>query len=422
MALRRVWAAQWCDVEVAARLVQLNKAWNADISQWRSVQSQAALQLAGNAALRTVAQHCPRLSCLDISGCRDITTDAVLAAIKHLPLLRRLTVTDCLALHRPREPDCCCCRPKCGIEVLREQRSNLEVICSSITLHVKGLHDMTFVIKEHTPLRSLMLAYCRRCGLDPSQLYRVRFMVDGDLIQPSDTPSTLKLEDGDYLEAAHMDIGEWVETYAGVAPLSGPEALLLGLMAPDGLSGVEVAAIEQQLGRASVQPLSNTAAVASRQVLAPRQCAVLVQFVERAFVSGGSADFDLKLEVSPGELDGLLGSGAVRALVACAKAVLGKQEAAVKQVVLRRRAVREDKQECIPFHRDFSVAVVSVALNSDFKGGHLYFAMHGRIVCPYRPIGCATAHNDAVVHGVSRLESGVRYVLLLAFHADAPTH
>ena len=65
--------------------------------------------------------------------------------------------------------------------------------------------------------------------------------------------------------------------------------------------------------------------------------------------------------------------------------------------------------ERIPFHRDSSLIVVNVALNEGFEGTPLMYALDGRVECPARPMGCATAHDCAAVHGVSCLVAGVRH-------------
>ena len=58
--------------------------------------------------------------------------------------------------------------------------------------------EVQFKIKKATPLRTLMDAYCRRLGLQASQ---VRFMVDGDRLRPGDTAESLELEDEDVIDA-----------------------------------------------------------------------------------------------------------------------------------------------------------------------------------------------------------------------------
>jgi hypothetical protein len=69
---------------------------------------------------------------------------------------------------------------------------------------------------------------------------------------------------------------------------------------------------------------------------------------------------------------------------------------------------------CIKFHLDVSQQVMQVALNGDdeYVGGRLVYATaSGELLVPYRPAGSYTVHNQAVVHGVSKHVSGMRYSL-----------
>ena len=49
-----------------------------------------------------------------------------------------------------------------------------------------------FKIKRHTPLSKLMKAYCERQGLS---MRRIRFRIDGEPINETDTPAQLEIED-----------------------------------------------------------------------------------------------------------------------------------------------------------------------------------------------------------------------------------
>ena len=46
-----------------------------------------------------------------------------------------------------------------------------------------------FKIKRHTPLSKLMKAYCERQGLS---MRRIRFQIDGEPINETDTPAQLE--------------------------------------------------------------------------------------------------------------------------------------------------------------------------------------------------------------------------------------
>lgn len=56
---------------------------------------------------------------------------------------------------------------------------------------------------------------------------------------------------------------------------------------------------------------------------------------------------------------------------------------------------------------------MQVPLNSDseYKGGRLIYACDGKLCILQRRVGTVTVHDDQVVHGVSKLEEGVRYGL-----------
>ena len=83
------------------------------------------------------------------------------------------------------------------------------------------------------------------------------------------------------------------------------------------------------------------------------------------------------------------------------------------EIILRR--TQPHKDYCIGFHKDHSLATLQVPLNDDFVGGNLVYLdqPNRRIVQPRRPPSSATLHNNAVVHGVTKLEQGVRYALFL---------
>jgi hypothetical protein len=79
-----------------------------------------------------------------------------------------------------------------------------------------------------------------------------------------------------------------------------------------------------------------------------------------------------------------------------------------------RRVVAENK--IINFHTDFSQKTMQIALNNDseYKGGKITFINNdGTILQPERNAGSYTIHNAGIVHGVNKLENGVRYSLFL---------
>ncbi|CAF9905676.1 MAG: hypothetical protein GOMPHAMPRED_003316 [Gomphillus americanus] len=65
-------------------------------------------------------------------------------------------------------------------------------------------NEVFFKIKRTTTLKKLMDAFCDRQGKMPNS---VRFLFDGDRVQPNDTPESLEMQDGDTLEVHQEQIG-----------------------------------------------------------------------------------------------------------------------------------------------------------------------------------------------------------------------
>ncbi|KAI7881895.1 ubiquitin-like protein [Lichtheimia hyalospora FSU 10163] len=65
-------------------------------------------------------------------------------------------------------------------------------------------NEVFFKIKQTTPLKKLMDAYCERQGKSADS---VRFLYDGERVQPSDTPQKLEMEDGDAIDVMIEQLG-----------------------------------------------------------------------------------------------------------------------------------------------------------------------------------------------------------------------
>jgi len=70
-------------------------------------------------------------------------------------------------------------------------------------------NEVFFKIKKTTQLSKLMNAFCERQG---KNLASCRFMFDGQRVNPTDTPDTLDMMDGDMLEVFQEQIGGGVWT------------------------------------------------------------------------------------------------------------------------------------------------------------------------------------------------------------------
>jgi len=65
-------------------------------------------------------------------------------------------------------------------------------------------NEVFFKIKRTTALKKLMDAFCDRQGKMPNT---VRFLFDGTRVNPTDTPDTLDMADGNTLEVHQEQIG-----------------------------------------------------------------------------------------------------------------------------------------------------------------------------------------------------------------------
>ncbi|KAI4600220.1 hypothetical protein KJ359_001325 [Pestalotiopsis sp. 9143b] len=65
-------------------------------------------------------------------------------------------------------------------------------------------NEVFFKIKRSTKLEKLMNAFCERQG---KTMTSVRFLFEGQRVQPTDTPDTLEMTDGDSLEVHQEQVG-----------------------------------------------------------------------------------------------------------------------------------------------------------------------------------------------------------------------
>jgi hypothetical protein len=112
---------------------------------------------------------------------------------------------------------------------------------------------------------------------------------------------------------------------------------------------------------------------------------------------------DLKITIDPVFLKEVIGCQQF-------SEIIGMFDNEYTEIVLRRCQAHG---KFIKFHTDVSRMTLQVTLNSDtdYAGGKLVFATNGKLFFPSRSAGTITIHYNDIVHGVSVLESGVRYGL-----------
>ena len=114
---------------------------------------------------------------------------------------------------------------------------------------------------------------------------------------------------------------------------------------------------------------------------------------------------DLKIDIDMHILETLIGKNTVKKMCQLFPGSIDK-------IIIRRCAAHK---QWIKFHYDhFTSITMQVPLNdeSEYVGGKLVFVNGNcKISVPSRPAGSYTIHDDTILHGVSRLDSGVRYGL-----------
>lgn len=134
---------------------------------------------------------------------------------------------------------------------------------------------------------------------------------------------------------------------------------------------------------------------------------VVMRYIDACAEEKGSGRSDIFLEVKLDEVQKLIGE--------CAMNKIAKIFDGPIDLIKLRRTVPCDGH-FVPFHTDRAQKTMLVPLNdeNEYEGGRLVFVTGQGFHIPTRPAGSATIHSSAVVHGVSVLKSGARYVLSCA--------
>ena len=133
---------------------------------------------------------------------------------------------------------------------------------------------------------------------------------------------------------------------------------------------------------------------------------ILIQFTES--YHDGSSDFRLKISIET--LEQLIGNARSSELTE-----LMNYE--YSDIILRRV---ENQEQLINFHTDHSMLTMQVVLNdkSQYEGCDLVFVTSAGFQKPKRNAGSATIHDNTILHGVTKMVSGVRYSLFFLRYND----
>eukprot|EP00943_MAST-04B_sp_MAST-4B-sp1_P009090 g9090.t1 len=133
-------------------------------------------------------------------------------------------------------------------------------------------------------------------------------------------------------------------------------------------------------------------------------CKKVINYIDEMYEKESRPELeDFKLDVTEKKLKHLIGSAAFSKL----KALYPGE---IKQIKIRRC---ESHGKWIDFHHDVTNLTLQVSLNHDneYVGGKLVYISEGKYVAPLRTAGSYTLHDDTILHGVSRLDQGIRYGL-----------
>ena len=148
---------------------------------------------------------------------------------------------------------------------------------------------------------------------------------------------------------------------------------------------------------------------------------------EAVGVAGGSSREDFRMLVGAATVARALGKGGVAAVLGALEAVRGAPPGApplalAHVVFALRRTEAQREAKWIGFHADPTGLTAQVPLGGETVGGETVFALpSGRLLVPERTAGAVLAHHGDVAHGVTQLEKGVRYGLLVSTRTT-PAH
>ncbi|EFN58900.1 hypothetical protein CHLNCDRAFT_140835 [Chlorella variabilis] len=64
--------------------------------------------------------------------------------------------------------------------------------------------EVVFRVKGHTKFEKIINAFCQKKSVDPAQ---VRFVYDGNRVNPQATPDSMEMEEGDTIDAFLEQVG-----------------------------------------------------------------------------------------------------------------------------------------------------------------------------------------------------------------------
>ena len=158
--------------------------------------------------------------------------------------------------------------------------------------------------------------------------------------------------------------------------------------------------------------------------LTEAQCYAIRAFAEDHMTSVTADSVDdypeYQVNLTPGLLTKLIGEEAaakILRLTEHADAPAGLSWNSYEEVSIMIRVYSPETRPYITFHSDTCDFTVNIALSNgtEFEGGDLISLSEGRLQKVPCALGAAAVHSSHLVHGVSRIRSGMRYSLIVFF-------
>jgi hypothetical protein len=127
---------------------------------------------------------------------------------------------------------------------------------------------------------------------------------------------------------------------------------------------------------------------------------------------------EYQVNLTPGDLGGLLGEARLDGLLRLPQRLGGASAGPAERLNIFLRKYSPATRPYITFHADTCSCTANIALSGDeeLAGGRLLALNGGRLERIDRAAGAAVVHAGDLVHGVSRVERGSRYALILFYH------
>ena len=127
----------------------------------------------------------------------------------------------------------------------------------------------------------------------------------------------------------------------------------------------------------------------------------LINYINRHHID----EIDFKLDITKDDLKHIIGTIAFNKL--CNIFIDDFNKIKIRKV--------KSSNSVIDFHKDFSTKTLKIPLNShnEYKGGDLIYLTKNKIHAPIQKLNSMTIHTNNIVHGVTKLTSGIRYSLFI---------